>query len=149
MPYVLKVVPCHKSGCVNEIVLPYSIPLRTRHSPDRSAKGDPYLDVACPQCGHVFRYTPDMIRPQVYDGPDPYQLPAQMIWLGVWLKCAAKNCASHVLVESVAPPAATRQYVDASVARWQVDDGVSCYAGDAVLRPLKIMWDSISDVVRR
>jgi hypothetical protein len=145
VPHILKVVSCQTPGCVSVVVLQHSILLRTKLHPDRSATGDPYIDVACPECAHVFRYTPDMIRLQVYDTPDPYQLPAQTVWLGVWLKCDGNNCASHVLVESAMGASAKAKDVVAFVARWQVDDEVMCYSEHQAKHPPLRMWDSISD----
>ena len=76
MPHSLEVVLCQTCGCANEIVLPYPSLLRVRQqSLRRTVTGDPYLDVACPHCGYVFRYIPDMTRERVYDTRDPYQPP--------------------------------------------------------------------------
>jgi hypothetical protein len=143
MPHAVKVIPCQTRGCANEIVLPYSISLRTRQDPDTSAAGDPYLDVACPQCGHVFRSTPEMSRQRVYDTPDPYQPPAQTVWLKFWLKYDSKTCTSHVLVESAMVSGATDKEVQTFVSRWLIDDEVTCHSGHQANQPPEITWSGI------
>src|SRR5712692_491240 len=133
-------VACQTRCCTNEIVLPYSIPSRSGQDPDTSATGNPYLDIACPQCGHVFRYTPDLSRQGVYDTPNPYQAPAQTVWLTVWLKCDSKTCTSHVLVESAMVSGATDKDVLRFVSGWLVDDQVTCHSGHQSKSPPEPMW---------
>lgn len=148
MPNILTVVPCQKHGCPNETVIPFSIPLRTRQRPDRSANGDPYIDAACPVCKNVFRYTPDMLHRRVYDTVAPDRLPAQTVWIGMWLKCDKENCASHVLVESVMVENSDGQDVKEFAAQLGVDDEVVCYGDHSVRLPIQLLWDSISDLER-
>lgn len=136
-------IRCQGDGCTQEIVLPHSIPLRTRHSPNRLATGAPYLDVACPRCGLVFRYTEDMFDRRMYETDDPRKLHDHYLWFGLWLKCNGKNCASHVLIESTTGATATSEYVRAFVSRLNVDKNVTCFSGHTAKFPFCQLWNSI------
>ena len=134
------VVTCQ--NCLNEIVIPWSTPLRTVPHLGRLSRGTPYIDVACPRCAHVFRYTPLYnIRERLYDtkGPVP-QLPAQTVWFGSWLRCGDESCDSHVLIESAMPFGVTSTDVKQFVSRW-VLHGVTCYCGHGPALPLELEWD--------
>lgn len=131
---------------MNEIVLPYpySSLLQVRQqSLRRTATGDPYLDVACPNCRHVFRYTPDMTRARVYDARDPYQPPAEAVWFRVFLKCDSEGCASHLEVESAIVSSATAEEINAFISVLFMDDAVTCSSGHHAKRPLEVMWAAI------
>jgi len=143
MTHALKFIPCRARGCLNEIALPDPTLLRTSQSPAGSATGPPYLDVACPQCRQVFRYTPEMCRQLVRDMKDPYQPPAQAVWLRVWLKCDSKECVSHVVVESTMVSGATAKDINAFIASWFPDDGVKCCSEHQAKQPLEIVWAGI------
>ena len=149
---VLSILRCKDEDCATEILLPYSVPLRTVHNPHRSAKGDPYLDVACPRCGQAFRYAQPHSRRVYTDTGSCRRFPSGSAWFGVWLKCDKKMCASHVLVESVAPGSAlskiSYEHVQALVAGWQVADDVRCFLDHRVRSPVRIIWDSITDIIR-
>jgi hypothetical protein len=144
MPHSLEVVLCQTSGCTNEIVLPYSSLSQVRQqSLRRTAGGDPYLDVACPNCGHVFRYTPDMTRGRDYDSRDPYQPPAQAVWFKVFVRCEGERCASYLEVESAKASSATAKDISAFISDWFLDDAVKCPSGHQAKRPLEAMWAAI------
>jgi hypothetical protein len=144
MPHSLEVVTCQACGCTNETVLPYSNLLQVRQqSPRRTAAGDPYLEVACPRCKHVFRYTPDMTRERVYDTRDPYQPPALAVWFGVFLKCESERCASYLEVESAMVSSATANDINAFISNLLLDDAVKCLSGHQAKRPLEVMWAAI------
>jgi hypothetical protein len=143
MACIYTVVRCQHPSCGNEIVLPYSIPLRTRNNPDVSAKGDLYLDVACPQCAHAFRYTPDSFQARFYDTADPYQLHDHYLWFGLWLKCDGESCASHLLIESTTGRGATGEYVKAFASRLTIDKNVMCFSGHTAKFPLRPLWNSL------
>jgi len=141
MPYSLQVVKAQTCGCTYEIVLPYSSLLRVRQqSLRRTATGESYLDVACPQCGHVFRYTPNMTRDRVCDTRDPYQPPAKAVWFRVFLDCESEGCASYLEIESGIVSSATPKDVNAFVSGWLLDDVVKCSSGHQAKRPLEIVW---------
>ncbi len=141
MPHSLELVLCQSGGCTNEIVLPYSSLSEARQqSPRRTARGEPYLDVACPRCRHVFRYTPEMTRECVYDTLDPYQPPAQAVWFGVFLKCDSEGCPSYLEVESAMVSSATAKDIDAFISDLFLEDAVKCCAGHQAKRPLEVMW---------
>lgn len=54
MPYALQIIVCQATSCRTEIVLPFLAPVQ--NSPLVTSIGDdPYLNVACPWCSHVFR----------------------------------------------------------------------------------------------
>lgn len=135
------VVTCR--NCQREIVIPWSTPLRTIPHPRMSSTGVPYIDVACPGCAHVFRYTPDDIHQRLFDTEDPDQLPAQTVWFGSWLECDDESCASHVLIESAMPFGSTSADVKRFVSRWDLH-GITCYSGHNPTLPLELTWDSIS-----
>lgn len=143
MPHALKFISCQARGCANEIALPYSTLLRTPQSPAESATGAPCLDVACPQCRQVFRYTPEMGRQRVYDPPDPYQPPAQAVWFRVWLKCDSKQCVSHVVIESAMASGATAKDINAFITTWFLDNRVKCCSEHQAKQPLEIVWAGI------
>jgi len=144
MPHSIEVVICQRCDCTTEIVLPYSSLLQVRQqSLRRTATGDPYLDTACPHCGHVFRYTPDMTRDHVYDTRDPYQPPAQAVWFRVLLRCESERCASYLEVESAMVSSATAQDINAFISHWFLDDAVKCSSGHQAKRPLEVMWAGI------
>jgi len=144
MPHSLEVVLCQTCGCANEIVLPYPSLLRVRQqSLRRTVTGDPYLDVACPHCGYVFRYIPDMTRERVYDTRDPYQPPAQAVWFGVFLKCETERCVSYLEVESAMVSSATAKDMIAFISNWILDHAVKCGSGHQEMRPLEVMWAGI------
>jgi hypothetical protein len=144
MPHSLEVVLCQTCGCTKEIVLPHSSLLQVRQqSPHRTATSDPYLDVACPHCGHVFRYTPNMTRERIYDTRDPYQPPAQALWFRVFLKCESECCASYLEVESAKASSAAAKDIRAFISDWFLDDAVKCRSGHQAKRPLEVVWATI------
>jgi hypothetical protein len=139
MTYALQVIVCQAQSCRTEIVLPFGTP------PENfpllpSAGGDPYLDIACPGCGHVFRYTSAQSSHRVSDTPSPYQRPATAVWLRVWLKCDGTACNSRIQVESAMTPSAMDRPVKTVVSRWVVDDAVKCGFGHQAFQPLEAIW---------
>ena len=143
MPHSLEVVNCQTGGCTNEIVLPYSSLSQVRQqSLCRTAVGDPYLDVACLHCKHVFRCTPDMTRERVYNTRDPYQPPAQAFWLGVFLKCEGEGCASYLEFQSALASASATD-INAFISDLLLDDAVRCCSGHTAKRPIEVMWAAI------
>lgn len=99
MPYALQIIVCQATSCRTEIVLPFLAPVQ--NSPLVTSIGDdPYLNVACPRCSHVFRYASAQSRQRVSDTPNPYQPPASVVWFRVLLKCDGTACNSRIKVES-------------------------------------------------
>jgi hypothetical protein len=142
MPYALQVVDCQAQGCRTEIVLPFFTPLE--NFPIVTAvRGEPYLQVACPGCGHVFRYTGARSRQAVSDTQYPYRRPASAVWFRVWLKCAGTACNSRVQVDSTMTNAGIDAGVKPLVSRWVVDNAVKCGFGHEAFQPLQIMWAGI------
>lgn len=139
MPYALQVIVCQAPSCRTEIVLPFPSP------PENfplvpSVGGDPYLDVACPGCGHVFRYTSAQSRGRVSDTPNPYQRPASAVWLKAWLKCDGTACNSRIQVESAMTTSAMDRPVKTLVSRWVIDDAVKCGVGHQAFQPPETIW---------
>jgi hypothetical protein len=144
MPRSLVVVLCQAWGCACEIVLPYSSLLQVRQQNlRRTARDDPYLDVACSRCRHVFRYTPDVTRTRVFETRGPYQPPAQAAWSRVFLKCESEGCPSYLELESAMVSSATAMDINAFISGLVLDDAVKCCSGHQAKRPLEIMWAGI------
>jgi hypothetical protein len=142
MPDALQIIVCQVPTCRAEIVLPFLSPLENFPLVP-SVGGDPYLDVACPGCSHVFRYTADLSRQCVSDAQYPYRRPANVVWFRVWLKCDGTACNSQIQVDSAMPNAAIAEGVRTLVPRWVVDDAVKCGFGHHASQPLETMWTGI------
>lgn len=142
MPDALQVIACQAPNCRTEIVLPFLSPLENFPLVPSGA-GDPYLDIACPRCGHVFRYTSALSRQLVSDTPYPYRRPASAVWFRVWLKCAGTPCTSRVQVDSAMTNAGIEEGVKTLVRHWRVDDAVKCGIGHQASQPLETMWAGI------
>jgi hypothetical protein len=129
-----------KNCSQHDIVLPYSIPLRTNPYQDTSGASFQSLNVACPQCGHVSRHNRNTIRLEVYGQVLRGQLPFQTVWLGVWLRCDSENCGFPVLVESAVKAGTTNHDVADFVSRWDIATDVTCFSMRLPKRPLVIVW---------
>jgi hypothetical protein len=141
MPH-LEVIVCQAPNCRTEIVLPFLAPLENFPFVP-SVGGDPHLDVACPGCSHVFRYTAALSRQRVSDNQYPYRRPASAVWFRVWLKCVGTACNSRIQVDSAMRNAAIDEGVKRLVSRWVVDDAVKCSFGHQPFQPLETMWAGI------
>jgi hypothetical protein len=143
---ILFAVRCQNQECTHkgDIVLPYSIPLRTALHQGSSATAFDFLNVGCHRCAHVYRYTYESIRQVTFDLGGPDQLPFGTVPLGMWLRCDKENCASHVLVESQVGRAATENDVEQFARRLTVARHVTCFSGHPPRYPLELLWDSIS-----
>jgi hypothetical protein len=142
MPDALQVIVCQTPGCSTEIVLPFPSS-QENFSLVPSIGGDPYLDVACPGCGHVFRYSGSLSRQRVSSTQYPYRRPASAVWFRVWLKCDSTSCNSQIQVDSTMTNADIDKGVKTLVTRWVVDDSVKCGFGHRAYQPLETMWAGI------
>ena len=138
----LQVIAYQAPSCRTEIVLPFLSPLENFLLVPW-VRGDPYLDIACPECRHVFRYTALLSRQRVSDAQYPYRRPASFVWFRVWLKCDRIACNSQIQVDSVMPNAAIAEGVKTLVTRWVVDGAVKCGFGHQASQPLETMWAGI------
>jgi hypothetical protein len=144
MPYALQVIVCQATSCKTEIVLPLLSPTTlAEECSDPSVRGDSHLNVACPRCGRVFRYTVALSRQRVSDTPNPYLRSGSAVWFRVWLKCDGIACGSRIQVESATTSGAIDEAVKPLVSRWMVDDVVKCGFGHRALQPLEMMWAGI------
>lgn len=130
-------------SCRTEIVLPFLAPVQ--NSPLVTSIGDdPYLNVACPRCSHVFRYASAQNRQRVSDTPNPSQPPASVVWFRVLLECDGTACNSRIKVESAMTNGAIDEGLKTLVSRWVVDGAaVKCGFAHQVFRPLETMWAGI------
>lgn len=143
MPHALQIIVCQATTCRTEIVLPFRTPVQ--NSPLVTSIGDdPYLNVACPRCSHVFRYAGAKSRQRVFDTPNPYQPPASVVWFRVLLKCDGRACTSRIKVESAMTNGAIDEGMKTLVSRWVVDDAaVKCGFGHQAFQPPETMWAGI------
>ena len=142
MSYALQVLDCQGTSCRSEIVLPFLAAVEN-FSLLTAVGGDPYLDVACPECSHVFRYTGVLSRQRASDAQYPYRRPASAVWFRVWVRCNGTACKSHIQIESSMTNGAIAEGVKALVSRWVVDDAVKCGCGHQALQPPETMWAGI------
>lgn len=143
MPTFRDTINCQNPTCDQKIVLPHSSLLRRVPNLVEPAKDDDYIDLACPKCAHVFRYTHESIQHVLFDTEDPTILPWAMQWFGAWLECDDESCFSHVLIESAVAKDASVSDLKAFVARW-ILHGITCYSGHPAKTPIELRWDSIS-----
>jgi len=142
MSYALQVLDCQGTSCRAEIVLPFLAAVEN-FSLVPSAGGDPYLDVACPECSHVFRYTGALSGQRISDAQYPYRRPASAVWFRVWVRCNGTACNSHIQIESSMRNASIAEGVKTLVSCWVVDDAVKCCYGHQAVQPLETMWAGI------
>jgi hypothetical protein len=141
MSYALQVLDCQRTSCRSEIVLPFLAPVENFPLVP-STGGDPYLDVACPECSHVFRYTGALTHQRVCD-QYLYRRPATAVWFRVWVRCNDAACNSHVQIESSMRNGAIAEGVKTLVSSWVIDDAVKCCCGHQASQPRERMWAGI------
>jgi hypothetical protein len=142
MSYALHVLDCQGTSCRSEIVLPFLAAVEN-FSLVPAAGGDPYLDVACPECSHVFRYTSALCLQRASDAQYPYRRPASAVWFRAWVRCDRIACSSHIQIESSMRNGSIADGVKTLVSRWVVDDAVKCGNGHQAVQPPETMWAGI------